>query len=328
MSVAELGGIPVVVARNFKFRTEQLNVQTLGYISLKAELGSHNLEKQQLLRYSLTDVDPNTGEDAGGDDAGADDPVGDDDNLPLSAKPNETNTGNITPESQLIKNSGMTISTDGAVIEKRFFSGTVTVNANNVTIRDCVIRTSSSYGIKINSGKTGILIENCKISGMTSAAVYGSNFTARRLNVYNSGNDGFKPTDNFVIENCYVHKLGYISTAHADGVQMVKGSNGVIRNNNFDMPHNLGGYKNSQVMIIQTNVGTINNIRIIDNWINGGGISVQIRDKKTGYGAPKNVQLLNNRFGRDFQFAPWKIDGDAVKRGNVWDDTGALMPNQ
>jgi hypothetical protein len=238
-------------------------------------------------------------------------------------KPNASNTGT---SGSLTASSGFTITTDNAVIEDLDISGTVKVQANNVTIRNCRISTGGYYGIQCTFGYTGLLIEDCEIEGMQSAGIYGSNFTARRVHIHNSGADAIKPGSNFVIESCYLTDLGYITTSHADGVQMVSGGDGVIRWNNFDMPHDEPGYKNSQCIIIQTNNGLIDDVVIHENWINGGGYSVQIRDKGNGYGAPTNIEITDNQFGRDYQFGIMITDGSPTISGNVWEDNGQPAP--
>jgi hypothetical protein len=242
-----------------------------------------------------------------------------------AAPPSEATTGPTTAESSLRRISGTTITQDGTVLEGVYISGNVTVNADNVTIRNFKIETGSSYGVQAN-GKN-LLLEDGEITGMASAGVYGSGFTARRLFVHNSGNDAFKPVRDVVIEDSYIRELGYAADSHADGVQMVNGGNVVIRRNNFVM-HDQPGFSNSQVIIVQTNNGPVDNVTVEGNWINGGGFSLQFRDKDQGYGAPTNIAIRNNRFGDDYQFGPWSLDGNPVVCGNVWDDTGALMSSQ
>lgn len=244
-------------------------------------------------------------------------------------KPGESNTGPTSAESALTKYSGSyTVSSSGTVIEGVILNGTLTISASNVTVRNFILRTDSYYGIQIKDGATGIVIEDGLIENMQSAAIMGSNFTARRLEIRNSGADAIKPEYNFLIEGNWLHHLGYNISAHADGVQIVSGGNGVIRGNFFDMPPELDGYRNSQCFMIQTNNSGVDNILIEQNWINGGGYSVQVRDKGNGYGAPTNVRILNNRFGTDYLYGIWRLDGNPVTEGNVWDATGLSVSNQ
>lgn len=245
----------------------------------------------------------------------------------FAAAPTKSTTGPTTPVDQLRKISGSTITQDGTVLEGVYITGSVNVQADNVVIRNFKIETSSSYGVQTTNGATNLVLEDGEISGMSSSGVYGSNFTARRLYVHDSGGDAFKPTTNVTIEDSFVERLGYLPEAHADGVQMVSGSNLTVRGNNFLMT-DVEGFRNSQVFMIQTNNSAIENVTIEGNWINGGGYSVQIRDKGNGYGAPANVNIRNNRFGRGYSFGPWVVDGNPTICGNVWDDTSALMDRQ
>jgi len=246
------------------------------------------------------------------------------------AFPNASNTGPVTSEAGLAEYTGpTTIKVDGTVIEGVKINSRLRIEANDVTIRDFTLQTGGFYGIQIIGPANNVLIEDGRIENMKSAAIIGSNFRANRLEIRNSGNDGIKAQSNFIVENCWFRELGYLADAHADGIQMVQGANGLIQGNYFDMPHDLPGYKNSQCIIIQTNNGPISQITIRDNLINGGGYAVQIRDKGKGHGKPTDMKLIDNTFGRDFQFGPLRIDDDTTEiHGNAWLDTGELLDNQ
>lgn len=250
-------------------------------------------------------------------------------NAQVSERPGPGNTGPKTPEANMEVYSGPSeITEDGAIIERVIFNKAITISASNVTIRDFVSRHDDHHAFRTSGSARNFLIEDGLVEGMKSSAVYGSNFTARRLHVRDSGNDGFKPHSNYVIENCWIHHLGYIPGAHADGIQQREGSNGVLRGNYFDVVSGDAGYFNHIAIFLSTAAGPIDNVLIEENWINGGGISIQVHDKQRGFGPPTNVRIINNRFGRDATWNIWRIDGTAVTYGNVWDDTGELVPNQ
>ena len=236
-------------------------------------------------------------------------------------RPGPSNTGPTTTNLQPM--SGITITQDNTVLEKVSISGTVTIKANNVTLRNFKIKTTGHYSVRIMSGYTGTLLEDGEISGMSSAGVYGGDFIARRLNVHDSGADGFKPTRNALIEDSWIHHMGYLSGSHADGVQMRSGSNLTIRGNFFEMPFKKqAGYENGICIIIQTGTSSINNVRIENNWLNGSSsYCINISDKGTGYGAPTNVRISNNKFYRDYNYGIWTLEGNPVKSGNIWADT-------
>jgi hypothetical protein len=248
-----------------------------------------------------------------------------------SYKPSITTTGannlyTATPAA-LVPGEGMTIRVDGTVIENVTLTGPITVEADNVTIRNFKINTTSFYGINASKGAKNLLIEDGEIQNATSSGLYGGNLIARRLYIHNVGADAIKLTENATVETSFITDVGFVDGAHADGIQMVAGSNVLVQGNNFHMPYNDPDYINSQVMILQTNNAAVDNIQMVNNWFNGGGYSIQIRERN--YGTPTNMKLINNRFGRDFQFGPWIIDGDGTElSGNVWEDTGALIAGQ
>jgi hypothetical protein len=182
----------------------------------------------------------------------------------------------------------MTISTAGTVVNARDISGSVVVNAPNVTIRNSRIRTNAMWVVENNS--TGLVIEdsellNVRASGQKNChvGIGSSNFTVRRseisgcenaLNIDNPGNVTF--TDN------YVHDLdttgpSYVwgNEPHTDGIQVGEAaSNLIIRHNTID-PSPGGGVTSG--IIMYTGSGTPNSsVWIEDNAIDGRGASYAI----------------------------------------------------
>ncbi len=151
-------------------------------------------------------------------------------------------------------------------------------------------------------------------------AIYGRQFTLRRLNIHDSKGDGVKISgDNTVVEDCYIHSLGTAEGAHADGIQIMKGVNHVIRGNNIDMPIGQSGYRSNAALFINGAFGPIDNVLIEDNWLNGGNYTIKVN--------ATNATVRNNFFGRDYRYG---IDStnDAyplIWENNRWEDTGALI---
>ena len=239
-------------------------------------------------------------------------------------KPGPHNTGPSDPDI-LTNMSGLTVTTDGLTFENVNIQGNVNVAANNITFRNFRANAGGApFAFRMDYGKHGILFEDGEIFGMDSAALYGGGFTARRLNLHDSGHDAIKSMSNVVVENCWIHSLGLIDDAHADGNQTRNGSNLIFRYNNFDMPIDDGGpYKSNACLINMTAVGPIDNYLMEGNWLNGGNYTVYFDAKD--YGNPTNVRVINNRFGRDYRYGPWRADGDPWVEGNIWDDTEELM---
>jgi hypothetical protein len=193
-----------------------------------------------------------------------------------------------------------------------------------VTIRNFRIDASGQrYGINVLDGHRGVVLEDGEIYGMSSAAILGVGFTARRLHVHDSSGDGIKaqgsaagPT---LVEYCFIEKLGSGAEAHADGNQTRGGSNTTFRYNNIYMPrpgtpnHPGGPYKANATFFMQLD---ISNFVIENNWLNGGGYTIYCIDD-----GASGVSVRNNIFGRDYDFGI--LSGDCAEwSGNVWEDTG------
>ena len=245
--------------------------------------------------------------------------------LHAQERPGPDNTGPLVAESQLAEYTGRTtITTPGTVIEGVVINGSINIQADNVTLRNFVIRSDGLYGINVRSG-TGHVFEDGLIHGPRSSGILGGDFTARRLEITHTGADGIKARRNFVIENSWMHSLGYIDGAHADGIQMVGGDegNGIIRYNFFDMrndvpiPGENRNYAASQCIIIQTNNGSIDDILIKGNWFDGAGFQVLINERNDN-GAPTNITITENIFG--LEGLPFAQFGPLSLRGGVYNE--------
>jgi len=246
-----------------------------------------------------------------------------------TGKPGPNNTG-PSDEGALVPSGSITANVNGQVIENVSVTGTITILADNVTIRNFRINAGfGPYGIHaLNGSYTDLLIEDGEIYNTSSSGILGKDFTARRLNIHESGGDGIKSRGNVLVEDCWIHHVGTIPTAHADGNQTRGGSNFVFRHNNIDMPistspNGQSGYLSNATFMIREGVGQIDNFLIEDNWLNGGNYTILLNNDT---GGPSNMQIIGNRFGRDYRYGTIKLDGIAVTAsGNVWDDNGLPM---
>ena len=216
--------------------------------------------------------------------------------IPIPAGfPNANTTGPVgagLSYGDLTASGGMTIKTANAVIEKLDISGLVTVDANNVTIRNCRIISGNIYGVRIEDGVTGLTIEYCEISGTThnSAGVNGNYDTLRYCNIY-SFQDGLKIASNSVMEHCYIHDLYHEPGMHNDGMQNSgNGTNIIIRHNTVQALYQ----SQTAAIKITTNTGPIDNILIEGNFLSGGSYTVYVTDKGNGHGPPTNITFNEN----------------------------------
>jgi len=223
----------------------------------------------------------------------------------------------------------MTITVDGTVVENVDVKGTITIEANNVTIRNFRVdgEWSRWYGIHVPPGVSGVLIEDGEIIHTKSAGLYGEGLTARRLNIHDVGTDAMKLAHNSLVEASWFHHLGLNAEAHADGCQTRFGSNIVLRGNFFDMPIDIGGgYKSNAASINDAALGPMSHFVLDGNWLNGGNYTLYLSARK-GYPFT-DIQVTNNRFGRDYRHGVLSMRGDVsdyTVDGNVWDDNDEWM---
>jgi hypothetical protein len=216
------------------------------------------------------------------------------------------------------RRESITITQAGTVLENfHLKGGTITIAANNVTIRNFIVDKPLTTGAAIkfvNNDITGGLIENGTIFGGTATnAVAGSNFTARRLHVYQMRADCFRVKKNVTIESCYLHDFGQGEQSHGDGVQMYPTDGGNIRilRNRIDA-------RGANAALFQVNGGW----HIEGNHFRGGNYTIQCG------GEPKNV-FRNNLWSKDAKYGPIRVgsgERNLLKwSGNVWVETFAAL---
>lgn len=235
-------------------------------------------------------------------------------------RPGPTNTG-VPGGIELVPSGSITIDEDGAIIEGLDIEGEVTILADDVTIRNCRIRSGDYYPIRyFDEGNTGLVVEDSEIEGLSeavTAAISFTDYTARRLNVH-GGADGFKADANVLIEDCWVHDLGNYPDQHNDGVQSTGGKGVTIRHSD------LSGGSNAAVQTGDEGAAT-EDLLIECSWLSGGGYTLNIRG--SGATVPVHTRILNNRFGRNAAYGPLTIDDpNPIVTGNVYDDDDEPIP--
>lgn len=235
--------------------------------------------------------------------------------------PNATNTG-VPDDTVLTPSGSLVINTPGTVIDARDVSGTITINASNVTIRRTRVRGSDFALIRVKEGATGVLIEDCEIDGRgvsgtsNSTGVVGP-VTVRRCNIFGVEN-GISPFGGSQVEANYIHDLGAPEAPHYDGIQIDGGeSNIVIRGNTI-----INDYSQTSAVMIDNYFGPISNVSVEGNRLIGGGYTVYSDGNFDG-GAITGVSFTDNRMGEG-QWGYALIRNNTVtESGNVDDNTDA-----
>ncbi len=236
--------------------------------------------------------------------------------------PSASTTG-VPSGTKLSPSGGMTVTSDGAVIDSKLISGGVVVKANNVTIRNSLIRTSSHYAIKLASGYSGLVVQDTEIDGLGASgpAVVGSGYTLRRMNIHNI-TEGPRLGSNTTVESSYIHHLVRCSGCHIDALQSTGGSNIVIRGNNLQAYNPDTKDPVNAAYQFGEEFSPLRNVLVSGNLMNGGNYTVN-----GGGGGTTGAQVTfrDNRFQRDFRYGPIGnlFSGVSFDSSNVWDDTGA-----
>ena len=238
-------------------------------------------------------------------------------------KPGPSNTG-VPAGTTLTSTGGMTITKDNMVVDAKDISGAVYVRAKNVTITRSKIHGRGTFGV-ITVGSGSVTIEDSEIYGFENGIGY-DNWTATRVDIHGLTDDGVKLGDNATLQDSWIHDMTPSADAHADGGQMQGGSrNVVVRHNVIDMAN--GREFGNAALFIAPDLGPSSDgpVTITGNWLNGGNYTVFCVDGNNGQYFVKNITFTNNRFGRQSNYGPSRVNVPITQSGNVWDDTGAAL---
>lgn len=263
--------------------------------------------------------------------------------FPATLKPDATNTG-------LLPNSTLTVvSTDqtygssfnGQTISNKEFRGWVTVTGANITFSNCLFRgrdpQGANHALFDTEGSTGtITVQDSEFSPAVPAPTVDDmaarNTTLYRVNVH-GGVDGMKAQSNTLVQDSYFHDMTWFPSdpnqgggaTHNDAVQTFDNETNItLRHNNLDMSTT----QNANAAWQSSGF----NSRAENNWIDGGGCSINFAAQPLNGGTLQPMYVVNNRFGRHqfFTGCVVLISNKTVLTqytGNVWDDTGQPVPS-
>lgn len=207
--------------------------------------------------------------------------------------------------STLRKLSGQTITKAGTVLENFIVTGEINVQAENVTIRNGVVK-GSYYGIRELGKAKGLTIENVTVEGASEAsiAVQSNNVTVRKCDL-SGADDGMKlGGKDVLIENNHIHDLRASAGAHNDGIQCGSASNVIFRGNRIEA-------RNTSCIAMFEGQGTWSNITVENNYLSGAGYLLYAPGT-----SGTNVAVRNNVFTK-WGWGP-VADWAGVKGTKVW----------
>lgn len=210
---------------------------------------------------------------------------------PPSGQPGPSNTGPLDSCNETISSSTAASRLSAGNVSDVCITGQLTLTSamNGHKLSNFTLNANRGpYGVRADaSGLSGITFEDGKVYNMTSTGIYGSGWTARRLEVTESGADAFKPRNNTRIEASWGHHNGTEAGSHADFVQFDGPDNSTISNvaivGNFcDQPASqrneispiTGTMYNTNACIQINDLINLVNVRATDNWMVGGNYTL------------------------------------------------------
>ena len=221
--------------------------------------------------------------------------------------------------------SGETVRTAGTVLDAKDISGQITIAAANVTISRSRIHGTDSFGILVQSGS--VTVTDTTLTGF-DYGIAGDNYTATRVEVTALQGDGFVLGSNTTIDSSWCHDLTPGTGAHADCAQLQSGENNVTVRNSWLDPGKGGAVQPNSALFLAPDLGPSSNgpLTIANNVLGGGNFTMQCVDGNNGEYFIKTINITGNRFLRDSQYGPARINVPVNASDNVWADTGKPIP--
>ncbi|MDW6021576.1 hypothetical protein SAZ10_07330 [Mesorhizobium sp. BAC0120] len=238
---------------------------------------------------------------------------------------------------------------DGAVIDGWRVKGAITVDANNVTIRNCEVNaTGEIWGISLADGHSGLKVTNCRVYAVPVADDYDGTHTLTGIGGDQievgfsdiSGVENAISTGNGYIHDNYIHDFAAWDGRdnHTDGLQTYgwEGAGGLRVIHNTIIGIITGGtYTPTRYLAGSSAIAlseAMHDLTIDGNLFAGGTYALYGPSQKGS--SPKSVHVTNNSFSNyyfpncgQFGFS----DGfnpkapDFVWSGNVVHETGAII---
>lgn len=198
----------------------------------------------------------------------------------------------------------LTITEPGTVIDGLDIRGFVRIKADDVTIRNTIVRgrefNENMHLVQASNGTKRVRIVDSELAAAHPTpyikGIVGADFTLERVDIHSVVDqvsitgDNVTITDSWLHDNLYFEKdPNYNGTpTHDDNIQVSVGRNLRFERNRLEDTHN------AAVMITQDR-GDVGNVVFSGNWVDGGACSVNIAEKS--YGPLAGLVFTNNQFG-------------------------------
>lgn len=200
----------------------------------------------------------------------------------------------------------LVVTTPGAVVDSLDVHGYIRVEAPNVTIKNTVVRglpgLASGTGLITNlGGYPGLVVQDSELAAAEATpninGFMGSNTTLLRVNIHGVVDSVHITGDNVVVDSSWLHdNLHYDqdpnwngNPSHDDSIQVQIGSNITVVGNDISGARNTG-------LIVTQDTGVVSNVTVSQNWLDGGGCTINFVQKT--FGPIQGLNVADNTFGR------------------------------
>ncbi|MDB5527009.1 MAG: hypothetical protein JWR51_112 [Devosia sp.] len=242
----------------------------------------------------------------------------------MAVWPDATTTG-VPDGVKLLPSGDIVVTKAGTVLSGLNITGSVYIDADNVTLQNCKITSSSFAVVQIRNGSDGVIVQNCDINGLNAGGQGISGYGKFIGNDISGVADGINVTgDHVLIQDNYIHDLGGTSDSHYDGIQVDGGVSDIrIEHNSVINDHG-----QTAAVMIDDFFGHTSNVVVNNNLLTGGGYTVYVTGLD-GNGT-ENVQVTNNHIGSGQWGDTYFAAANPVYTGNVndGDALAAQLGNQ
>ena len=242
----------------------------------------------------------------------------------MASWPDSTNTG-VPDGVTLLPSGSIVVTKPGTVISGLNITGTVYIDADNVTLQNCKITAAAFAVVQIKASATGVVVQDCEIDGVgknndVSSGISGSG-TFLRNNIYNVENGiALASTKGNVIEGNYIHDLKASGSPHYDGIQIDGGqTDTIVRHNTV-----INDHTQTAAVMIDNYFGPIKNILVTDNLLVGGGYTIYSDGQFNG-GSMTGIQITNNHVGGGYWGDLNSNSTSPVYTGNIKDGVALVQ---
>lgn len=233
----------------------------------------------------------------------------------------DSGTTGVPAGTQLQESGPVRVTQRGAVVENLDVTGSITVEADDVTIRATRVRGTGGSLIVLRA--KNLLVEDTELDGRGNGnpAIGYHDYTLRRVDVHDVAEGPRIAGGHVTIEDSYIHDLVQKGDNHTDAIQVVSGSQIVVRGNTLRVDNPTTGSHGNAAFQFGEEDSPVRDCLVEGNLLDGGNYTVNGGGGGTSGAA---CTFRDNLFGTHSRYGPVANLGPAVvwDPSNVWQASG------